>query len=1403
MTDRDVPAFESLRLALDSAWSRAESCEDPAGIVAEFRAAAEAVERIEAQAAQPGLDGDGWLDQGSRLLDAIDDRARAVLDDQQRDDRSTARSIALLRAEARLVRRAVRAICRQQRLDESTLRLIELQDAENLIRSQFVVAGGDPTASFEPTANSAATEASEALISELRSSRLDLLERQSRARLTVAAEVGEINDQTARHAFECYRTLDRLQRDIASRRSEFRGADESRVHDTLNRLENERVRLEVGFFRWVSDVKSPPSLDVLCRVARTFERELDEGRVIGLEPATAAKVERLVHLQRIVTRFVRTMRDLLRRRNLPLPAELERLERTHRRVKNVVSDRILDLRLARIFGARMVRRWDSLVFWLILSVLGLLAIDHYRGPDVPGQIHWTIWVDTAICGVLLLDFFVRTVLSPSPLRYVQRHFLTELLPALPFGLLANLEHLTAIQSVRSIRIIRTLTFLQALRPLIRIGRLFLFVSRAADRLVEQNAWLLNQNIVFFSEAAVDDPTPTLVKRARELESYIGRQSEVLAHQLSAQTKLESARWRLRLVESEARCDGEVLREVAEETRATATPTRTTASSSGVWVGSAEPEPRRLDVEDVIHRLRELDSSQVAEFVGVDFAQQLTDSLRFFRLPVLRKIPVIRFVIGDTGVPDPLLTTARLGRVCGDLLDWAQRTVNWFADLYGTITPSQFLDRLGNQIVKATARPARRLILFGVIVGIAMLLVELTRFEFLDRTANFLIRFLSLPVLVLGLLCAIPLGLGIWFRRIARQAADFYDRIAEAQFLSLTETLKEEWRAEDLRYLAERVVGPEARLERRAHGDIQSAVDGFVARGVGMSDGHGAMIDLSPARFDTALLFYRDFLDGAFFHRNDVKVANLLLGNLTLENVRQNRLRFSKARLKQLERIDIARGKGGVGGAAVWFNGITHSVSQSVARLILEYNRYCIPSDELDASSAIDRERFKRWLDQREVQSRALGRGEAVVPVDMPVDLADGSLAYRSTEFHALHFLSADPRRDECVRRRFGARVLRYLREDRENLIRVIFGTYPMRNLPIERRTFNPYEFYNRHFANGLLYLFPLRGTWYLLKGIKLLVRELVRIVKEVRRPESRTTPRASGHANFQVARRKIHRMRRPIALEALRLRAEFDPEYLGLALPDRPSTIPPTDQFSEDLRALEASEREWEEFRRLKSERQERLRGLARVLRIGNRRGTAIRDRIEAHFAAHPARRGEAYRAIAVAWICDHRHAASRVEAFERLLTLVQQIDEAPPLAPRFPLPRIGRSRVRELVDAVWPILARHDDLRSDDRKKSAFVEALLVRAHEFRGALETLACGDDERIDPACRRLRESGDDVYDLALESILEVGLQPSSFTEQLIAVRAIQALAMLDLTAYERQVEGLGGFFETNETLGNVV
>lgn len=1350
---------------------------------------------------------------GDRLAEALEEleeEARTQFRDIELPPDIAARRLAFLAAEARALRRAARAIEGRPARDETPFLLAQLTSMCSHV--QIEDDGGEDAdeavTEDEPSTSESEVEKAAEEVDDLRLGILCTnIERQVDAADQITLPPEEADGDAVRRAFRSVRILRSRFRDLRLHLDAEPHGNVQRGEELLERSRASAQRLETELERFISQSRDPDALKSLEDAASWLGGEIDEARINSLDDARA-DVERLRGLEADGVRLSRLYARSLKRLAAageeavaagPSRSRLRRLDRMIRRLRRHISDRILATRLDAVFGRPTVRRWETFILWLIVMVMVLILIDHFWETDdfTPPEMEperwesmsrsermsesfrqmrehlpWTVWVDTIICFIFLLDFGVRVVLTPNRLRFIRRHALTEFLPSLPFGILAYANVLPDFRAMRSVRLVRVFRVLRVVRPLIRVVRLVLFVARAFDRLVERNAWLLNQNIVFFTNPVKDESVPTLVKRARDLDAWIDRTSARQLGELVIDGRVEGVRQAVQLIAIEAaHDDGGVAMLQASATD---------------WGRTRVPD---RDVDDVVRTLRELDDDQVAEVVGIEFARQVTESLKFLRLPFLRRLPLVHFVLGPSGAPDPLWTTARLGRLGGDLLAAAQKTINWFADLHGIVTGAQFLDRLGMQIMKATSRPAKRLVLFVALFLLALLFVHLIRVRFLIDQADRLTQFLNAPLLVLGGICFIPLAIGWWFRKIAGQAVDFYERIAEAQFLALTETVKEQNEEALIRYLCRRVLLPEARIRGEgvdpAAGNllVEKLVERLASRAIGIpheevpTQIEACGVDWEKS--ESMMLFYRDFVDGAFLHQNDTKVANMLLGNLTLENVRNERLRYAPQKLRRLDRVDLARGKGGLGGPYVWFNFITRSIAQHVARLVVEYNRHCIPGDEVEAAHTSDRALFSSWLARRQRLSEARARGLVTREEnDLPSIDEKGTILYRTTEFNALHFATNDALRDAAVRRRFGNDVADLMIEDRQNLIRDIFGTFPMHELPRAQRTFNPYEFYRRYMARGRVFLFPFVAVWLLLKGIRLLFRQIVKIVKDLLHPESRPLEVNSGHAGFDVARRKIHRMRRPVTMESLRMRAEFDLEYLGLPVPGCEPTV--SVEAADDLRQLNASEREWAEFRDLKSTREQQARRFVRVLKRAEERGRSLVDEVVRHNPSLAGRENEVRRAAIVAFACDHEQACSRVEAVEELRDVVARLPRAQAGRRLFSMPAALRRKLIEQVDRCWTLIA--DDVEADEveRLKRRLVAAASRRNSPIRGHLGTLAAS------------LGAGDDPYVLSFETLVDVGEQPSSWTEQLIAVRSVQALAMLDILGYERLVAKLGGF-----------
>ena len=1320
-------------------------------------------------------------------IEALESDARELFSDVAIDPQISARLLPVIRARGVILQILTRLASGLTRRDEIPFLLAEIRDIERGLRRfdddelEDEVAPADESEAEEsatqpsPEPQPDAPDVLALAEQEIAQLSLEVVSVRAGHQLLRASRVQVFEVAQVRRVFRLSRALEASRRQLRATILEYPPADkaeEAQIESLLDGLRGEQARIFNLLLDYVAKARTPEQLQDCTRLASLLAGELDELRMTLPEVVSESEIVDLGRVEADGQRFLAALITAKKASGSEaLDRPIRRVRKMLRRLTNLRADRVLQLRLDRTFGRRMVRIWDSMILWMIVAILGLFVVEHYFGaaPIAEGDegktiedLHWTIWADTVICAFFLLDFFTRLVLTPRRPQFFGRRFFTEFIPSIPFALLVS-GHGGTVTLLRSLRLWRVARALRALRPLIRIVRLFLFVVRAFDRLVERNAWLFNRNIVFCAEPSQDDGVPALMKRARELQSWITRTTSRRFAELPPQSRSVAAQLRCQLISSELACSEDVAPVVPGE---------------GRFESAAE-----LDVDEVIKALHELDDSQVADLLGSDFAEQLTASLRVFRLPFLRRLPVVSFVLGRSGAPDPLATTARLGRVMGDGLEKTQRSINWFADLYGTITGAQFLDRVGMQMVKATARPAKRLITLLVVAFFVYAFVKLINISQLEHLLGQAKSFLSTPVLALGAICFIPLLIGLWFRRIAGQAVDYYDRVAEAQFLALTEIKKEEFTEKQLPRLAQRVVLPEASLGRPLDEEQRQLLieaTGAVARGERPDLGDQQEL-FDWASCDFMLLYYRDFVDGAWFHRNDTKVANTLLGNLTLENIRRNRLNYGKRERKRLDNLDIARGRGGLRGPYTWFNFITHSVSQKTARLILEYNQHCIPLREVEGADPVDRELFEQWLARRADQTRLREEGRRSVDKEKTkkVSAEDGTLVYRTTEFNALHFLSVDADRDAAVERRYGPRVLELLREDRRHLVRDIFGTFPMHELPKERRTFNPYAFYRRYFAHGRVFVFPFTAIWFALKCTRILVARLIAIIRDVIDPDSRPDTVSSGHADLDVARRKVFRMRRPVAFEALRLRAEFDIEFLGLAFPGLEVRPEVGELAADDLRYLDASESEWEELRDLKSKREHQLRLLVRLLR---RRGIESQNLSAELLRLQPAladRRYEALRAFVTAFVCNQGNCCELLDAADALIALLARVEAGDSTLKRRRRIRVPRRRLDRMIERNWERIAG-PGRASDFGVRERFATALSQQPSSVQSMLELL---DEEAPE---------NESIDDYAMRTLLATCEQTSAWTEQLIAVRSVQTLGLIDLLGYEEVIVQLGGF-----------
>ncbi|MEM1009977.1 MAG: hypothetical protein AAGJ35_13350, partial [Myxococcota bacterium] len=325
--------------------------------------------------------------------------------------------------------------------------------------------------------------------------------------------------------------------------------------------------------------------------------------------------------------------------------------------------------------------------------------------------------------------------------------------------------------------------------------------------------------------------------------------------------------------------------------------------------------------------------------------------------------------------------------------------------------------------------------------------------------------------------------------------------------------------------------------------------------------------------EQVLLLYEDYLEGTPLHRSDVRATNQLLGHLMLQNICRHRLKLKLLEQLRIDRLDLSRAKILLYlGPYLWFAAITESMAQRISRLLVEFNQFCIPLEQMAWATESQKQDYLLWKARR----IALLEGSLFEQVDhreKPIERP-----FLHSEFTALNFLSDEEERDQRIAEFFGEDVMVLVQAERQALIREIFGFYPFHQFAKEQRTLNPYQWYMRYGASGRIFLSPLAVLWWMFSGIFRGGRHLVSLVRDILKPPAVRLDRHQGWASFNVAVRKLNRMRKPLYMETMRLRALLDVEYLGLYLPGHQRSGLEQHDLEFDLDFMNAFEQEREEF---------------------------------------------------------------------------------------------------------------------------------------------------------------------------------------------------------------------------------
>ncbi len=1032
-----------------------------------------------------------------------------------------------------------------------------------------------------------------------------------------------------------------------------------------------------------------------------------------------------------------------------------RLRRRRRAVAAELQERRLGWRMEGLLGRRAVAALERLILLLLALFVVMLVIEtplvEYEGAPLDESRVATAfaWADLGICLVFLAEFGLKIGLVQRRWLFLRRNFITMLMPSVPFGFivyqflrhqngLVSVEAAETIVLLRLFRLPRMVRWLRIARPVIRAGRLLAFVMQASDRLVRQVAPLLNRNLVLFERATIQAQQPPYrTKLAALRERFRYRAAEVLdGLPPPARPRLIHAR-------------------IEDLTAMLSAPTVGTVAPAA----QARPSTgREIPLEEVISRLLAATPAGISEGIGRTLAQSVARWCRAFDVFGVRRLPVVRDLVAAGRRSSPYGTTAEVGNHLGSLLRHVLDRIYWVADLHGTLTAPQLVDSIGDWMVKGTARPARRFLMIGVAFLVVFILAGLLPFEPLKYLTKTLNQLVAAPLVILGLLCLVPLFVGLWFRQIAGEATDFCTQVAEAQFLTATKQLKRRFARRDHAVLHSRVIAPEREI---SGGALTPTLSPKAREQESPAD---------PIRAAVELLF-DDYLDGAPFHHSDTKTTTQLLGNLTLVSLRETRLRYGRRRRKRLRRLDLSNARVSLRGPYLWFHFISRSLAQQTAKLVVDYNAHVLPLQR--AAVADDRQvrRHLQWLSKRlkkpVEQLRLPGEFQHRLRAGtQPRQPSAGAKADRTgrefhgNEFTAIHFLSADGQLDAEVRRRYGDQVADLMRRDRRDNIRRVFRTYPLHHRPRQQRTFNPLVLYGRYLAGGRVLLLPFLAVWWSAKLTVQAMRLLCAFVGDVLNPTVGELEALKEPDPLAVAVRKIYRMRKPVFLECLRMRAEFDPEYLGVSLPGsaafagRATGSP----IEEDLALIGADPGVRREFRSLAAECRRHVLQFRRLLANWDCSGQS----------------GQSLRAMAIAYAIDYAQVRTRLEAGRRLK---KSFDEAcsKPSGVGWSLGTLWRR---------WKNSARVDRLL----KQPAFAAyagqrdtclALLCRRGPLLADLRRLTAGN------------VAAHPVYE-ARQVLLAVGRDPATWSRQLVVLRAVQTLSVLDLRTYCDLVAELGEY-----------
>ena len=271
-----------------------------------------------------------------------------------------------------------------------------------------------------------------------------------------------------------------------------------------------------------------------------------------------------------------------------------------------------------------------------------------------------------------------------------------------------------------------------------------------------------------------------------------------------------------------------------------------------------------------------------------------------------------------------------------------------------------------------------------------------------------------------------------------------------------------------------------------------------------------------------------------------------------------------------------------------------------------------------------------------------------------------------------------------------------------------------------------------------------------------------------------------------AAVRKIHRMRKPAFMGSLWLRARFDVEYLGLPLPTAPPGIAAQSLMERDLDFIAASRQDRIIAEQIRRGHQRRLQWIGRWLHQFQWTFDDLPRYLSREIPYLTNRGGEALRAVVTACVLDHDDIttlAFSIEGLKRVMAHgASDSLDGKVLPPGLPDPVVN---LQKLWHPVAQVRRPASDLfrlpcfpSYDQGQRSRILAYLRRHRRAVRGWVKVV--------------LGQGGDDPWATVQARMREVLLRTDLWSDQVLVLRAVQTLTMLDVQHSCDLVSSLGGY-----------